>query len=74
MAKAETQYERFARAQKFHGVASLWFADDHVLLVDKALVTETYKRYYYGDNFVHPDSPEHSEWKKSRAQSKSTIR
>ncbi len=49
MAKAETQYERFARAQKFHGVASLWFADDHVLLVDKALVTETYKRYYYGD-------------------------
>lgn len=49
MAKAEKQYERFAKARKLHGVASLWFADDHILLVDKALVTETYKRYYYGD-------------------------
>ena len=50
MAARTTPYRRLpGRARRLFGVSTLWYADDHLLLVSQRSFSETYHRYYFRD-------------------------
>ncbi len=50
MAARTTPYRRLpGRARHLFGVSTLWYADDHLLLVNQKSFSETYHRYYFRD-------------------------
>lgn len=47
---AHRPYKRLpGRSSGFFNIATLWEADDHLLLVESSRISETYRRFFYRD-------------------------